>query len=60
MADNFEGFKAIIDHAMKEGLYYGINLEVGDCHDCGYHGQISDTCPKCQSGNVTGITRCCG
>ena len=58
--DNFEAFSTIIDHAMKEGLYYGINLELGKCNDCGYEGTIFSTCPECKSTNVAGITRCCG
>ena len=58
--DNFEAFSTIIDHAMKEGLYYGINLELGKCNDCGYEGTIFSECPECKSSNVAGITRCCG
>ena len=45
---------------MKEGLYYGINLELGKCNDCGYEGTIFSECPKCNSSKVAGITRCCG
>ena len=58
--DNFEAFSTIIDHAMTEGLYYGINLELGKCNDCNYEGTIFSECPECNSSNVAGITRCCG
>ena len=58
--DNFEAFSTIIDYAMKEGLYYGINLELGKCNDCNYEGTIFNECPECKSSNVAGITRCCG
>jgi ribonucleoside-triphosphate reductase len=50
----------MIDYAMELGLYYGINLELGSCKDCGFEGSIFSTCPKCSSTNVSGITRCCG
>lgn len=58
--DNFEGIKLLVDRAMAMGFYYGVNLEIGTCHDCGFQGQISCTCPVCDSTNVTGITRVCG
>ena len=51
--DNFEAFSTIIDHAMKEGLYYGINLELGKCNDCGYESaKWLGRCPSCSAWNT--------
>lgn len=60
MVDNFKGFKELIDYAMREGLYYGVNVENNTCGDCGYVGDFKDNCPKCNSKNTVMITRCCG
>ena len=60
MVDNFEAFKTIVDFAMSEGLYYGVNVENNTCGDCGYVGDYKDNCPKCGSKNTSMITRCCG
>ena len=60
MVDNFEAFKQVIDFAMKEGLYYGVNVENNTCNDCGHVGDFKDLCPRCNSSNTTTITRCCG
>ena len=50
-----------INHAMKLGLYYGVNTQNDFCNDCyhmdDFHGE---DCPKCNSDNVTSINRCCG
>lgn len=60
MIDNFEAFKQIIDHAMKLGLYYGVNVENNTCQDCGHSGDFKQSCPKCGSSNTSSVTRCCG
>lgn len=60
MTDNFEAFKSIVDFAMSEGLYYGVNVENNTCLDCGNTGDFKNKCPKCDSENTSMITRCCG
>ena len=48
-----------VDLAMKLGLYHGINIESATCQECGHQGEFH-TCPKCGSGEVTSVNRCCG
>lgn len=55
------GVLTCINHAMKLGLYYGINLQLDTCLDCGHTGEFVDkTCPYCGSKNVISINRTCG
>lgn len=58
--DNFEGYKAIIDNAMKLGLYFGVNKEISTCNTCGHQGDFLGKCPNCNSKDVNTIDRVCG
>lgn len=50
-----------IDHAMKTGLYYGVNLSLDICDSCGTNGEFHDgVCPNCGSDDVIVINRVCG
>lgn len=51
--------KQSIEFAMKQGLYYGVNVVSSSCDDCGHKGDFS-VCPVCESRNVTMIERVCG
>ena len=55
-----EVLEQAIDTAMKLGLYYGVNVVSTTCEGCGHSGDFRDCCPKCQSKNLTEVTRCCG
>ena len=58
---NFEAIKEAIDYAMKHGKYYGLNLELDKCLDCGYEGEFAGfVCPNCGSVNILAIARVCG
>ena len=57
---NFEAFKTLTRRAMKMGFYWGNNQSMGWCENCGAHFIDSDTCPKCNSQNITKITRMSG
>ena len=54
---NIEAFKTLTRRAMKLGFYYGNNQQLDWCEDCGYTFIDSDTCPKCNSSNITRIER---
>lgn len=49
-----------IDAAMQLGLYYGVNVVSTTCENCGHSGDFRESCPKCESTNLTEVTRCCG
>ena len=58
---NFKAIKEAIDYAMKQGKYYGINLELDKCLDCGYEGEFAGfVCPNCGGLNILAIARVCG
>ena len=50
-------WNALVRHAMKLGLYEGVNLSLAYCDDCGYQQLEMDVCPKCGSTNLTKIDR---
>lgn len=61
MVDNFDAYKAVIDRAMKLGLYFEINFEKGLCNVCGHEGAMPQgKCPKCQATNISIASRVCG
>lgn len=50
----------IIDYAMRQGLYFGVNIVSSHCSDCSFDGDFSETCPQCGSDDITSILRACG
>lgn len=58
---NFKAVKQIVDKAMLDGKYFGVNVELDTCIDCGHEGEFKDyKCTKCGSTNITMIDRVCG
>lgn len=62
---NIEGLEAYVTHAMKLGLYEGINISLAYCDNCGYQwnnigSNRPDTCPRCGKKEMTMIDRMCG
>lgn len=57
---NTEAFKSLIRRAMKKGFYFGTNLNLSYCEDCGNEAIEMTECPKCGSKNITSINRVCG
>lgn len=50
-----------IDYAMKNGLYYGINLQLDTCLECGNKGEFENhICNNCGSDSIISINRVCG
>ena len=55
---NKEAMKALVLRAMEMGFYEGVNLALNYCDDCGYEAiDMTCTCPKCGSKNITKIDR---
>lgn len=58
---NKEAMIQCINHAMKLGLYYGINLELDTCNNCGHQGEFKDhKCTECESEDIISVNRVCG
>ncbi len=54
---NKEAIISLVRRAMKLGFYEGVNLALSYCNDCGHRELNMDTCPKCNSDNLTKIDR---
>ena len=55
---NLEAIRKLIRRAMDLGFYEGVNLALSFCDHCGHEAiDISDTCPKCGSKELTKIDR---
>ena len=62
---NVDALEAIVLHAMKLGLYEGINMSLAYCNTCGFEWRNDgkerpDFCPKCKTTELTVIERMCG
>ena len=58
-----EVIKSIVDYAFNNTNigYFGVNFHIKYCKDCGtYLLNEQDTCPKCNSKNIQGISRVTG
>lgn len=58
--DNLKALEQAISYAMSLGLYYGINMELDMCMDCGCEGEIEGDCPSCGGNRIFRINRVCG
>lgn len=58
---NIEALETLVNYAMDKDIpYFAINLPLDCCEDCGYQGEINDTCPKCGGSNITRLRRVTG
>lgn len=57
---NTKAFKTLIRRAMQKGFYFGTNLNLSYCEDCGHEELNMKECPKCGGKNITSISRICG
>lgn len=58
---NKDAILQCINYAMTSGLYYGINLQLDTCLDCGGHGEFKNkVCKYCGSNHIISINRVCG
>lgn len=54
---NISAIRALVKRAMEMGFYEGVNLSLSYCNDCFYEQLNMETCPKCNSKNLTKIDR---
>lgn len=57
---NTDAFKTLVRRAMKKGFYFGTNLNLSYCEECGHEELDMNVCPICGSTNITQVARCCG
>lgn len=58
--DNFKAIKTLVRRAMQKGYYFGVNISLSYCEECGHSESNMDVCPVCGSKNLTKIDRVCG
>ena len=58
---NIDALEQIVNYAMDKDIpYFAINVPSDTCLDCGYQGEINDTCPVCGSHNIQQLRRVTG
>ena len=61
---NQKAMEDIIRYAMESNdhkiAYFAINFPIDNCLNCGYSGEINDTCPICGSDNIQYLRRVTG
>ena len=58
---NIDALEQIVNYAMDKDIpYFAINVPSDTCLDCGYQGEINDTCPICGSHNIQQLRRVTG
>ena len=60
-AHNTKALEQIVNYAMDHDIpYFAINVPSDTCLDCGYQGEINDTCPACGGHNIQQLRRVTG
>ena len=58
---NIKALEKIVNYAMDKDIpYFAVNVPDDQCADCGYRGQINDTCPECGSNKIKRLRRVTG
>ena len=58
---NIEALETIVNYAMNHDIpYFAVNTPNDLCDDCGYQGEIGETCPQCGSTNIKRLRRVTG
>ena len=58
---NIEALETIVNYAMDHDIpYFAVNTPNDLCDDCGYQGEIGETCPQCGSTNIKRLRRVTG
>lgn len=57
VAYNLDAITTLVERAMEEGFYEGVNLELSYCNSCGHSGIGEDICKNCGSKDLTKIDR---
>ena len=59
--NNIDALEEIVNYAMDHDVpYFAINVPNDTCMDCGFSGDIENTCPKCGSGRIERLRRVTG
>ena len=59
--NNIPALEKLVVYAMEKDIpYFALNPVVDSCRECGYSGEIADTCPKCGSKNILRLRRVTG
>ena len=58
---NIDALEQIVNYAMDKDIpYFALNIPNDLCLDCGYTGEINDTCPMCSGKNIQRLRRVTG
>lgn len=58
---NIEALETIVNYAMNHDIpYFAVNTPNDLCDDCGYQGEIGETCPQCGGTNILRLRRVTG
>ena len=58
---NTKALEQIVNYAMDHDIpYFAINVPSDTCLDCGFQGEINDTCPMCGGHNIQQLRRVTG
>ena len=61
MQNNIEALEEIVNYAMDKDIpYFALNVPSDSCDDCGFQGDIGESCPKCGSKNIQRLRRVTG
>ena len=61
MKNNIDALEEIVNYAMDKDIpYFAINVPSDSCDDCGFQGDIGETCPKCGSNKIQRLRRVTG
>lgn len=58
---NIDALEQIVNYAMDKDIpYFALNIPSDTCNDCGWQGEIGETCPECGSSNIGHLRRVTG
>ena len=58
---NIEALETIVNYAMNHDIpYFAVNTPNDLCDDCGYQGEIGETCPQCGGTDILRLRRVTG
>ena len=58
---NIEALETIVNYAMDHDIpYFAINLPNDFCENCGYTGELPNTCPRCGGDHIKRLRRVTG
>ena len=58
---NIDALEQIVNYAMDKDIpYFALNLPSDTCNECGWQGEIGNTCPECGSHDIGHLRRVTG